>query len=142
MFKGNPWTSDEIEMLDMLLKNDIGPRQACKVLHRSRFATEHAVKNMIFQQLLTHTPYEIAARYNKDVDWVTEGIVSPKYNINHETDECESECGESVAEEKSRSISDIVTTYVLIGTTSALFSLVTLGVGYYAHILCLEWTNI
>jgi hypothetical protein len=155
MFSGKPWTPDEIEMLDMLLRNGVYARQACKVLQRSRLATEHATKNIIYQQLLTHTPYEIAERYNTEVEWITEGIVSPKYNINHETDECESESEsececesdnehereEEVESKQGNSLSNMVTATVLIGTTSALCSLVLLGVGYYAHILCLNWTN-
>lgn len=125
--RGDPWTLDDIELLDILLRANIQLSDACKLLGRTKPATEHAVKKIIYQQLLEHTPDSIAERYNKDVNWITDELVDPKYRIYYETESEDEEDDDKIQEDED----DIV-----LKTSLSMFaSTVVAGVAYYLFLL-------
>jgi hypothetical protein len=81
-----PWELDEIELVDRMLQVDtMSIPHIARSLRRSEMAVKHAISKIIYQQLLDHTPAEIAERYNRDLSWIRY-IVDPKYNINYDND--------------------------------------------------------
>ena len=72
------WTEDDIETLHMLLREGVSCQTASKILGRTPKAISHAVKNSIYQQLLSHHPDDVAQYYNTTNDTL-ETLVPKKY---------------------------------------------------------------
>ena len=120
---GEPWDDDEIELLDQFLQSGVPLSVIAKGLSRTETAVKHAVSKLVYQQLLDHTPMEIATRYKKKLDWITEEIVDPKYYIDFDYQEPE------------QPSTDSVTGVLVTGFMLGLATLVVSGMGYYGCML-------
>lgn len=138
------WTDEDIDLLDRLLRVDLSIKQIAKVLGRSERATEHAVSKMVYHQLVSHTPQEIADRYNKDVQWVANEVVDPKYYVTHGDTDDEYSCAYMDGDGESDCCGDEIdcTSPVSDGTTAFLsgmigvFALTTMaGAAYWGYLL-------
>ena len=76
-----PWSSEEIELLDQFLQSDLPFHRIAHGMGRTEMAVHHATSKMIFQQLLEHTPEEIAERYNKPLSWIQDELIDAKYRV-------------------------------------------------------------
>lgn len=141
--RGEPWTDAEINVLDGLLQLGATPSEISDSLkNRSEVAIKHAISRIIFQQLLVHTPEEIADRYKRDVSWVEEGIVHKKYYIDFESEDTDDEVenendilGDDINKQNIIWLSggeEVSGTDILIVSVFSMFAcLVVSGMGYY-----------
>jgi len=72
---------DEIELLDGLLQSGVSTETAALMMERTKMAVNHAIHKLVFQQLFTSSPEDIAKRYKRSVEWIRKDIVDPKYNL-------------------------------------------------------------
>lgn len=118
------WSFEEIDLLDELLKLDTPISHIADVLGRSRTAIQHATVKLVYQQLLDHTPEDIALRYNKPISWVESGIVDDKYRLLDNADDLGSSSGSSP-----------ISTLLLSVMSSLLCTTVSTGMVYFGYLL-------
>jgi hypothetical protein len=76
-----PWSGEDIETLDQLYKNDIPLEQIAKVLDRSPRAVEHALKNLLVQNVIRTSTRRTAVKYGLTKDTLTQELVPEKYYV-------------------------------------------------------------
>ena len=76
-----PWSSEDIETLDRLYRNNLTLEQISKVLGRSPRAIEHALKNVLVQQLVHTNPRRVSSKYNISYDTMQQDLVPLKYYV-------------------------------------------------------------
>jgi len=80
------WTEQEIEILVEFMHKQIPMTYIRKALGRSERSIQHAMKNVMFQQLLSHDVDDIAAYYKTDRDHLEEAFVPSKYYVSLDKD--------------------------------------------------------
>lgn len=76
-----PWTTDEITTLTKLFRMDMSIEDMSRVLDRSPRAVEHALKNVLVQELARTNPRRVAAKYGLTKDTLENDLAPPKYYL-------------------------------------------------------------
>ena len=76
-----PWSKEDIDTLDKLYRNDLTLEQISKVLGRSPRAIEHALKNILVQQLVHTNPRRVSSKYNISYETMEQDLTPLKYYI-------------------------------------------------------------
>lgn len=133
-----PWSNQDIETLHLLVREGVSCETASKILGRTPKAIAHALKNSIYQQLLSHDPDDVA-KYYKTENSVLEALVPEKYY--KDVDNVEDTDGNSEEEVIVSSLGCCKP-----GTSAFVFPLVTMGIfgcmSYYLWILRDQWLSL
>ena len=89
--RNKPWTTEDIEILDYMIRKHFTVNDIASALGRTHRAIECAIKNSIYQQLIHKDADSVADHYDTDVDYITDGIVHPKYYVDSSTIESDNE---------------------------------------------------
>jgi hypothetical protein len=73
------WTDDEVALLSKLFRMDMSVEEISRVLDRSPRAVEHALKNVLVQELVHTNPRRVAAKYGLTKDVLYHDIAPAKY---------------------------------------------------------------
>lgn len=76
----NPWSEEDIETLDHLYRNDVTIEQIAKVLDRSPRAVEHALRNLLLQNVMHKGTLKTAVKYGLDKDTMYHELAPIKYH--------------------------------------------------------------
>ena len=82
-----PWTTQEIQSLDKLYRNDLTLDQISKVLGRSPRSVEYALKNLLVQELIHSNPRRVSSKYNVSYETLESELAPYKYNIQEDTNQ-------------------------------------------------------
>lgn len=135
-----PWSDDDIDTLHTLVRSGVSVNAASRILKRTPKAIAHAMKNSLYQQLLSHHPDDVASYFNTS-NQVLESVVPKKYYRDAEVD----------AEVQSETDSDdevIVSSLGCYksGRSTLALPIVTMGVfgciAYYTWILRNSWMTL
>lgn len=75
------WSADEIATLAKLFRMDVSIEDMARVLDRSPRAVEHALKNVLVQELVRTNPRRVAAKYGLTRDTLENDLAPPKYFV-------------------------------------------------------------
>jgi hypothetical protein len=76
------WTEEDIDTLEKLYKMNLTVDQMARCLNRSERSIEHAIKNILIQQVLHHGTQNVVEEYNVQERALYEEIVPDKYYPN------------------------------------------------------------
>jgi hypothetical protein len=139
---GLPWSTDDIELLDKLVQTDRPLKSIARELGRSETAVKHAITKLMYQQLIGHSPFDIAMRYNKPVEWVLVNIVDPKYLVCHDDSDDDSDDDDSDDDSDDEIVSPYMrpkgaTSSILLGSIAcALVTVLSTSLVFYGYTLC------
>lgn len=80
------WTEDDIHTLDVMYRNDIPLDQIARALQRTPRAIEHALKNLLVQEVLHTTTQQVATKYNMHVEDLCAELAPEKYHLTKHSD--------------------------------------------------------
>ncbi len=80
-----PWSKEDIQTLDQLYQHNLTIDQLSRVLGRSPKAIEHALKNVLVQQLIHTNPRRVSSKYNITYDTMCEELTPSKYYVEDES---------------------------------------------------------
>lgn len=98
--KSKKWSAQDIRLLSTFVQQGVPLSHICGALGRSERAIQHAIKNILYQQLLDYPVEDVLARYNTSMEYLEENVVPPKYFVplnnpsSHEEADESSECVE------------------------------------------------
>lgn len=75
------WTEEDIDTLDKLYKMNLTVDQMARCLNRSERSIEHAIKNLLIQQVLHNGTENVVEEYNVQERALYEEIVPEKYYL-------------------------------------------------------------
>lgn len=75
------WKPSEIEQLEKLYKLDFTIEEMSRVLERSPRAVEHAIKNLVLQDLAHSNPKTVMQKYGMSRDYLYNAITPSKYYV-------------------------------------------------------------
>ena len=78
------WTTDEINQLSKLYQMDFTFEEMSRALDRSPRAIEHALKNLITQDLIRTSSRKVLKKYNITKDVLQNDLVPAKYYVAEE----------------------------------------------------------
>jgi|Laugresbdmm110sd_1035091.scaffolds.fasta_scaffold24265_1 predicted transcriptional regulator len=73
------WTEEDIRTLDIMYRNNIPTQQIAKALERTVRAVEHALKNLLLQEVLHTNTRQVADKYNISPEAMYYDLVPEKY---------------------------------------------------------------
>lgn len=76
------WTEEDIDTLDKLYKMNLSIEQIARCLNRTERSIEHAIKNLLIQQVLHHTTENVMNEYDLQKQALYEELVPDKYYPN------------------------------------------------------------
>lgn len=76
------WTEEDIDTLEKLYQMNLTVDQMARCLHRSERSIEHAIKNLLIQQVLHHGTQNVVEHYNVQERALYEELVPDKYYPN------------------------------------------------------------
>ena len=75
------WTEEDVRTLDVMYQNNLPLEQIAKALDRTPRAVEHALKNLLVQQVLHRNTHHVATKYNMTEDTLYHDLVPAKYYL-------------------------------------------------------------
>lgn len=73
------WTEEDVETLDQLYRLNLTVDQIARCLNRTERSIEHAIKNLLIQQVIHHGTQCAAYEYNVQERALYEDLVPDKY---------------------------------------------------------------
>lgn len=80
-----PWSEKEIKTLSHLFRNDIPIEHISKILGRSPKAIEHALKNVLVQELVHSNARNVSAKYKLSYETLETELAPYKYNLHEDS---------------------------------------------------------
>lgn len=81
---GKPWSHDDLCLLCAMVRDRMDIRAIRRALRRSEKAVMHAMKNVVYQQLLHHDAAELAEFYRIHPGSLESRVVPSKYYVSLE----------------------------------------------------------
>lgn len=78
---GKPWSEEEIETMEYMLRKQEPIHHVAKVLGRTENAIRNAFRNVLFHQLLMHPPSKVAKNYKMTMGDLRESVIPDKYAV-------------------------------------------------------------
>jgi hypothetical protein len=75
------WTEEDIDTLDKLYQMNLTVDQIARCLNRTERSIEHAIKNLLIQQVLHHGTQNVVEQYNVQERALYEELVPDKYYL-------------------------------------------------------------
>uniref|UniRef100_A0A6C0CQV8 Uncharacterized protein n=1 Tax=viral metagenome TaxID=1070528 RepID=A0A6C0CQV8_9ZZZZ len=76
------WTEEDIDTLDKLYQMNLTVSQMARCLNRTERSIEHAIKNLLIQQVLHHGTQNVVEQYNVQERALYEELAPDKYYQN------------------------------------------------------------
>ena len=73
------WTEEDIDTLDKLYQMNLTVDQIARCLNRTERSIEHAIKNLLIQQVLHHGTQDVIEQYDVQERALYEELVPDKY---------------------------------------------------------------
>lgn len=73
------WSNDEVALLSKLFRMDMSVEEISRILERSPRAVEHALKNVLVQELAHTTPRRVLSKYGLTKEVLYHDLAPSKY---------------------------------------------------------------